>query len=170
MRDHITIIKAGLQSATCSYFCYSTLRRLWLVSVATPPRLTYSVHRDRLDNHGTSQPLRWCRQSEPFIFIEPGSANNNFLRLAAFAQRTRKARLLLTCGAIHLVPPPASCGEERRMCAFPLNCHTTSGSFQRDSAVLTLKGCHSTRSQPVMAYWQAAGDFTGKIRDPDSPV
>lgn len=25
------------------------------------------------------------------------------------------------------------------------------GSFQRDSAVLTLKGCHSTRSQPVMA-------------------
>lgn len=33
-----------------------------------------------------------------------------------------------------LVPPPASCGEERRMCAFPLNCHTTSGSFQRDSA------------------------------------
>ena len=33
-----------------------------------------------------------------------------------------------------LVPPPASRGEERRMCAFPLNCHTTSGSFQRDSA------------------------------------
>ena len=56
------------------------------------------------------------------------------------------------------------------MCAFPLNCHTTSGSFQRDSAVLTLKGCHSTRSRPAMAYWQAAGDFTGKIRDPDSPV
>ena len=50
-----------------------------------------------------------------------------------------------------LVPPPASCGEERRMCAIPLNCHITSGSFQRDSAVLTLKGCHSTRSQPVMA-------------------
>ena len=23
-------------------------------------------------------PLRWCRQSEPFIFIRPGSANNNF--------------------------------------------------------------------------------------------
>ena len=27
----------------------------------------------------------------------------------------------------------------------------TTGSFQRDSAFLTLKGCHSTRSQPVMA-------------------
>ena len=34
-----------------------------------------------------------------------------------------------------------------------LDCHTstTAGSFQRDSAFLTLKGCHSTRSQPVMA-------------------
>ena len=103
-------------------FLLLTLRHRWSVYVATPfhPHLTYSIHRNSLDNHGTSQPLRWCRQSEPFIFIEPGSANNNFLRLAAFAQRTRKARLLLTCGAIHLVPPPASCGEERRICAFPL--------------------------------------------------
>lgn len=48
-------------------------------------------------------------------FIEPGSAKINILRPAAFAQRTRKARLLLTCGAIHLVPPPASCGEERHI-------------------------------------------------------
>ena len=98
-------------------FLLLTLRHRWSVYVATPfhPHLTYSIHRNSLDNHGTSQPLRWCRQSEPFIFIEPGSANNNFLRLAAFAQRTRKARLLLTCGAIHLVPPPASCGEERHM-------------------------------------------------------
>ena len=103
-------------------FLLLTLRHRWSVYVATPfhPHLTYSIHRNSLDNHGTSQPLRWCRQSEPFIFIEPGSANNTFLRLAAFAQRTRKARLLLTCGAIHLVPPPASCGEERRMCAVPL--------------------------------------------------
>lgn len=94
-------------------FLLLTLRHRWSVYVATPfhPHLTYSIHRNSLDNHGTSQPLRWCRQSEPFIFIEPGSANNNFLRLAAFAQRTRKARLLLTCGAIHLVPPPASCPE-----------------------------------------------------------
>ena len=98
-------------------FLLLTLRHRWSVYVATPfhPHLTYSIHRNSLDNHGTSQPLRWCRQSEPFIFIEPGSANNNFLRLAAFAQRTRKARLLLTCGAIHLVPPPASCGEERHI-------------------------------------------------------
>nr|DAP75516.1 MAG TPA: hypothetical protein [Caudoviricetes sp.] len=103
---HITIIKAVLQSATCSYFCYSTLRRLWLVSVATPPRLTYSVHRDRLDNHGTSQPLRWCRQSEPFIFIRPGSANNNFLRPAAFAQRTGKA---LCRGLTQTAPMPGPC-------------------------------------------------------------
>ena len=90
-------------------FLLLTLRHRWSVYVATPfhPHLTYSIHRNSLDNHGTSQPLRWCRQSEPFIFIEPGSANNNFLRLAAFAQRTRKARLLLTCGAIHLVPPPS---------------------------------------------------------------
>lgn len=103
-------------------FLLLTLRHRWSVYVATPfhPHLTYSIHRNSLDNHGTSQPLRWCRQSEPFIFIEPGSANNNFLRPAAFAQRTRKARLLLTCGAIHLVPPSASCGEERRMCAVPL--------------------------------------------------
>lgn len=97
-------------------FLLLTLRHRWSVYVATPfhPHLTYSIHRNSLDNHGTSQPLRWCRQSEPFIFIEPGSANNNFLRLAAFAQRTRKARLLLTCGAIHLVPPPASCGVGAR--------------------------------------------------------
>lgn len=40
-----------------------------------------------------------------------------------------------------------------------LDCHTvlaylytdTHGSFQRDSAVLTLKGCHHTRSRPAMA-------------------
>lgn len=98
-------------------FLLLTLRHRWSVYVATPfhPHLTYSIHRNSLDNHGTSQPLRWCRQSEPFIFIEPGSANNNFLRLAAFAQRTRKARLLLACGAIHLVPPPASSGEERHI-------------------------------------------------------
>ena len=37
------------------------------------------------------------------------------------------------------------------MCASRLDCHATTGSFQRDSAFLTLKGCHSTRSQPVMA-------------------
>lgn len=37
------------------------------------------------------------------------------------------------------------------MYASRLDCHATTGSFQRDSAFLTLKGCHSTRSQPVMA-------------------
>ena len=39
------------------------------------------------------------------------------------------------------------------MYASRLDCHTSTnaGSFQRDSAFLTLKGCHSTRSQPVMA-------------------
>lgn len=107
-------------------FLLLTLRHRWSVYVATPfhPHLTYSIHRNSLDNHGTSQPLRWCRQSEPFIFIGPGSANNNFLRPAAFAQRTRKARLLLTCGAIHLVPPPASCGEERRIMSLPAQDYT----------------------------------------------
>ena len=86
-------------------------------------------------------------------FIEPGSAKINILRPAAFAQRTRKARLLLTCGAIHLVPPPASCGEERHMCASRLNCHarTNAGSFQRDSAARTLRIAILSWSQPVMA-------------------
>lgn len=61
-------------------FLLLTLRHRWSVYVATPfhPHLTYSIHRNSLDNHGTSQPLRWCRQSEPFIFIGPGSAKNNF--------------------------------------------------------------------------------------------
>ena len=64
-------------------FLLLTLRHRWSVYVATPfhPHLTYSIHRNSLDNHGTSQPLRWCRQSEPFIFIEPGSAKNNFFSL-----------------------------------------------------------------------------------------
>ena len=56
-------------------FLLLTLRHRWSVYVATPfhPHLTYSIHRNSLDNHGTSQPLRWCRQSEPFIFIGPPS-------------------------------------------------------------------------------------------------
>nr|DAG30836.1 MAG TPA: hypothetical protein [Caudoviricetes sp.] len=42
-----------------------------------------------------------------------------------------------------MVPPPASCGEERHMCASRLDCHALTatfsghcneGSFQRDSA------------------------------------
>ena len=64
-------------------FLLLTLRHRWSVYVSTPfhPHLTYSIHRNSLDNHGTSQPLRWCRQSEPFIFIGPGSAKNNFFTL-----------------------------------------------------------------------------------------
>lgn len=64
-------------------FLLLTLRHRWSVYVATPfhPHLTYSIHRNSLDNHGTSHPLRWCRQSEPFIFIGPGSAKNNFFTL-----------------------------------------------------------------------------------------
>ena len=37
------------------------------------------------------------------------------------------------------------------MYASRLDCHATTGSFQRDSAFLTLKGCHSARSRPAMA-------------------
>ena len=58
-----------------------------------------------------------------------------------------------------LVPPPASCGEERRMCAFPLNCHTTSGSFQRDSAGAG-HSCHRFRLHDR----RASCPFSGAVR------
>ena len=44
-----------------------------------------------------------------------------------------------------LVPPPASCGEERHMCASRLDCHTTSGSFQR-ALSFSLRCCATLRS------------------------
>lgn len=70
-------------------------------------------------------------------FIEPGSAKINILRPAAFAQRTRKARLLLTCGAIHRFhrPPhaarsgiyPASPGISRFLCRLSACLEPSSG-------------------------------------------
>lgn len=52
-------------------------------------------------NHGTSQPLRWCRQSEPFRFlIWPGSASYCNFRPAAFAQRTGKVRCMPSVGGV----------------------------------------------------------------------
>ena len=54
-----------------SFSCWYALPRLFL------PRLTYFCFRNNIDNHGTSQPLPWCRQWEPFTFTQPGSAHNN---------------------------------------------------------------------------------------------
>lgn len=97
---YITIIKDALQSSTIICICYLTPWLTWLASVATHKLRFHASHTQTiiescsiLDNHGTSQPLPWCRQWEPFIFTKPGSAYNNF-HPAAFAQRTGKAVFL----------------------------------------------------------------------------
>ena len=81
----------------------------------TPNAHPYAVHASHpcftsgRRNHGTSQPLRWCRQSEPFSLHWPGSAAiNNFfvLPLSHSAQERPVCSLThlssLQCGAIHL--------------------------------------------------------------------
>lgn len=95
---------------------YPTPRLLWLVSVAAPlsSPLTISIHAARYIPTVHLNPSAGS-VSRNRSFYRAGISKINILRPAAFAQRTRKARLLLTCGAIHLVPPPASCGEERHI-------------------------------------------------------
>ena len=76
---YITIIKDALQSSTIICICYLTPWLTWLASVATHKLRFHASHTQTiiescsiLDNHGTSQPLPWCRQWEPFIFQSRG--------------------------------------------------------------------------------------------------
>lgn len=75
----------------------SATQRLDTVGWSALPlhRASLLLRRNGLDNHGTSQPLRWCRQSEPFIIQAGISPYAKFTTPAAFAQRTGEARYAL---------------------------------------------------------------------------
>lgn len=106
------------QSTTSICLCYSTPRRTFFGWSALP--LRHASHKQPLivfrcffDDHGTLAPLRWMRQPEPFSLHGKGVPQQQFIRPAASAPRTGKARvadlhsMMPQCGAIHLVPRPA---------------------------------------------------------------